>query len=97
MEWRGSTPYETGRAVLPEFKGRGAATDAIRALIALARAECTHRFLVAFPKTHHAASNAICRKAGFELMGETEFEYPPGHKIRSNELRFDLWGKETAP
>jgi hypothetical protein len=35
-------------------------------------------------------SNAVCRKAGFELLGETEFEYPPGRLMRSNDWRIDL-------
>lgn len=90
-EWRGAAAYETGWAVLPEHQGKGIATEAIGALLPLVRAERRHRYLFAFPKTHHAASNAICRKAGFELLGECEFEYPPGHKIRSNEWRVDLF------
>jgi hypothetical protein len=32
----------------------------------------------------------VCRKAGFTLLGETEFEYPPGHLMRSNDWRLDL-------
>jgi RimJ/RimL family protein N-acetyltransferase len=88
--WRGETVYETGWAVLTEFQGRGLATAAVAVVADKARAEGKHRYLYAFPKTLHGASNAICRKAGFELLGECEFEYPPGHKIRSNEWRFEL-------
>jgi hypothetical protein len=39
---------------------------------------------------HHDASNAVCRKAGFELVGECDFEYPPGNHIRSNDWRLAL-------
>jgi len=38
----------------------------------------------------HAASNAVCRKAGFELLGEVDFEYPKGTPIRSCDWRLDL-------
>ena len=44
----------------------------------------------AYPKVGNEASNAICRKAGFELLGECDFEYPKGHPIRCNDWRFDL-------
>ncbi len=44
----------------------------------------------AYPKVDNAASNAICRKAGFELRGEVDFEYPKGHPIRCHDWRFDL-------
>jgi RimJ/RimL family protein N-acetyltransferase len=41
----------------------------------------------------NAASNALCRKLGFVLVGETDVEYPPGHMMRCNDWRIDL----TAP
>jgi RimJ/RimL family protein N-acetyltransferase len=46
----------------------------------------------AFPSVDNGASNAICRKLGFELLGELEFEYPPGHGrvMLTNDWRFDL-------
>jgi RimJ/RimL family protein N-acetyltransferase len=45
----------------------------------------------AFPSVDNAPSNAICRKVGFELLGEKDFEYPPGNPLRCNEWRFDLY------
>lgn len=89
-EWDGEAAYETGYAILPEFQGRGLAAAATRAAVEAARAEGRHRFVYAFPSVDHAASNAVCRKAGFELRGDSEFEYPKGHFIRSNVWRFDL-------
>ncbi|MEU6882825.1 GNAT family N-acetyltransferase [Streptomyces sp. NPDC046712] len=88
--WDGEPVYETGWMVLPGFQGRGVATAATRAVAELARAERTHRFLHAFPSTDNGASNAVCRKAGFELLGERAFEYPPGHPLRCNDWRLDL-------
>jgi hypothetical protein len=32
----------------------------------------------------------VCRKAGFSLVGECDFEYPPGNLLRSNDWCLDL-------
>ncbi|MFE2558026.1 GNAT family N-acetyltransferase [Streptomyces sp. NPDC059352] len=88
--WDGAAVYETGWTVLPGFQGRGVATAATRAVAAEARAAGLCRHLHAFPSADNAASNAVCRKAGFELLGERAFEYPPGHPIRCNDWRLDL-------
>lgn len=89
-EWRGGTVWETGWGVLPEFQGRGLAVAAARALVEAARAAGGHRYLHAFPGVDHPASNAVCRRAGFELLGAVEFEYPKDHWITSNDWRVDL-------
>ncbi|WP_433341333.1 GNAT family N-acetyltransferase [Streptomyces sp. CA-253872] len=89
-EWGGEAAYETGYAILPEFQGRGLAVAATRAVVDAARADGRHRYLYAFPSVDHIASNAVCRKAGFELSGASEFEYPKGHFMRSNVWRADL-------
>lgn len=88
--WRHSQVYETGWHVLPAFQGRGIATAAARAVAALARAQHRHSHLHAFPAADHPASNAVCRKAGFTLAGETDFEYPPGSIMRCNNWRLEL-------
>lgn len=87
-EWRGETVYETGWSVLREFQGQGIAVAAAKALIEILRAEGRHRWLHAFPSPENLASNAVCRKVGFELLGETDFEFPPGHQMRSNDWRY---------
>ncbi|MFG2306076.1 GNAT family N-acetyltransferase [Actinacidiphila glaucinigra] len=89
--WRGGTVYETGWGVLPEFQGRGIAAAAGEAVIARAAAEKGPRFLHAFPKVDNHPSNAICRKLGFTLVEECDFEYPPGHPIRCNDWRLELY------
>ncbi|WP_328944101.1 GNAT family N-acetyltransferase [Streptomyces sp. NBC_00250] len=86
----GEPVYETGWAVLPGFQGRGVASAATRAVAEEARAAGLHRHLHAFPSTENAASNAVCRKAGFELLGERDFEYPPGHTMVCNDWHLDL-------
>ncbi|MFE7560474.1 GNAT family N-acetyltransferase [Kitasatospora sp. NPDC057500] len=89
-EEEGGTVYETGWTVLPGFQGRGVAKAATRAVVAEARAAGLHRHLHAFPSVDNAASNAVCRGAGFELLGARDFEYPPGRPMRCNDWRFDL-------
>jgi len=89
-EWHGEPAYETGYGILPEFQGRGLAVAATVAVVGNAKADGRHRFLHAFPSIHHVASNAVCRKAGFVLVEECEFEYPKGHFIRSNVWQMDL-------
>jgi RimJ/RimL family protein N-acetyltransferase/predicted nucleotidyltransferase len=89
-EWQGEMIYETGWGVLAEFQGRGIATTATAQAIELAKAEKKHRYLHAFPTPENGPSNAICRKLGFTLLGEVEFEFPPGHFGASNDWRLDL-------
>jgi RimJ/RimL family protein N-acetyltransferase len=88
--WQDGLTYETGWGVLPAFQGRGIATAAARAVAVLAQAQHRHRYLHAFPSVDHPASNAICRKAGFTLLGETDVEYPPGSIMRCNDWQLDL-------
>jgi RimJ/RimL family protein N-acetyltransferase len=89
-EWQGETVYETGWAVLPAFQGQGIASAAARAVAAEAAHHGRNRYLHAYPSTDHPGSNGVCRKAGFELVAECDFEYPPGHAIRTNDWRRDL-------
>jgi len=88
-DWRGQLVWETGWSVLPEFQGQGVATQATAALVAQARAG-KHQFLHAFPALDNGPSNAICRKVGFTLQEEVEFEYPLGHFMRCNDWCLDL-------
>ncbi|HEY7399517.1 MAG TPA: GNAT family N-acetyltransferase [Actinomycetota bacterium] len=82
--------YEAGWFVMTEFQGRGVASAAAELAIAHARAERKHRYLHAYPSVENAASNALCRKLGFRLVREQEFEYPPGTFMRCNDWRLDL-------
>jgi RimJ/RimL family protein N-acetyltransferase len=90
-DWRGRKVYEVGWSVLPAFQGRGLARLATAEVIGLARAKRKHRFLHAFPSIDNAPSNAICRRLGFTLVEECDFEYPPGRPIRCNDWRLELF------
>ncbi len=89
-EWRGGGVYEIGWAVIPASQGRGVALTAAREAIASARADARHQFVHAYPAVENAASNAICRRLGFVLLGPCELEYPPGRSMRCNDWRLDL-------
>ena len=88
--WQEETVYEMGWGVLPSFQGRGIASVATAAAISSAKAEQKHRYIHAFPSVDNPASNAICGKLGFKLIGECDFEYPPGSIMRCNDWRLDL-------
>jgi RimJ/RimL family protein N-acetyltransferase len=89
-KWQDAPIWETGWSVLPEFQGQGIATRATLLVIELVRAESKGRRLHAFPSVNNPASNAICRKTGFTLRGEVDFEFPPGHTMRCNDWSLDL-------
>ncbi|MET0422839.1 MAG: GNAT family N-acetyltransferase [Actinoplanes sp.] len=89
-EWRGEVVYELGWKVLTGFQGRGLASGGTAEAVRLAAAEKRHRWAHAYPRTDNTASNGVCRRAGFELLGEVDFEYPKGHPIRCNDWRHRL-------
>ena len=91
--WRDRSVYETGWSILPAYQGRGIATKAGQAVIEHARRKHRHQFMHAFPSVSNPASNAICRKFGFSLIEECEFEYPPGNFMQVNDWQFDLFEK----
>jgi RimJ/RimL family protein N-acetyltransferase len=91
--WHEQQVYEIGWMIAPEFQGRGIAVNAAAQAIELAKGEDRHRFMHAFPNVDNAASNAICRKLGFELLESCEFEFPKGHLMTCNDWRLDLRGR----
>jgi RimJ/RimL family protein N-acetyltransferase len=91
-DWDGQKVWETGWFVLPEYQGRGVATEAMRQLTRAVSELQTHSFLMAFPSVDNIPSNAIPRKLGFSLVGEMEFMYPrgSGKSIHCNVWRLAL-------
>ena len=89
--WRDELVYEMGWFVLPAYQGQGIGTKAGEGVLEQARLEHRHQSMHAFPSISNAASNAICRKLGFTLIEEHQFEYPPGNFMQCNDWRFDLF------
>jgi len=89
--WRGEPIWECGWGVLPEYQGQGIAGQAVHLLLDKARSERLHQFMHAFPSVVNTPSNALCRKLGFSLIEECDFEYPPGQVMRCNDWRLELW------
>jgi RimJ/RimL family protein N-acetyltransferase len=90
LRWAGQDICETGWAVLPAYQGLGVASSAARMVVARAAAARLAPTLHAFPATDHPASNAVCRKSGFRLVGPAEFEYPKGHLMQVNDWSIAL-------
>lgn len=95
-EWHGELVWECGWNVLPEAQGRGVATTAAALMIDDARRRGRHRHLHAIQAVDNAASNALCRRLGFALLGEAEVDYPSGVVMRSNDWLLDL-ARAEAP
>ena len=77
--------------MIPAFQGRGIGTLATTLAIEAARTERRNRYLHATPRIDNGPSNAVCRKLGFTLLGEVDFEYPEGNPVRGNDWRLDLF------
>ena len=80
---------EMGWMILPAFQGKGLASRAVTAALDRARAEGRWDVIHAFPVVTNGPSNAVCRKTGFSLLGETDFEYS-GRPLRCNHWVIDL-------
>lgn len=95
--WHDFDVYETGWSVASAYQGRGIASRALESCLAHAAEHGDRDLVVAFPRVDNAASNALCRAAGFEFRGEEDFEYPKGTPIRSNVWVFDLTTLRGTP
>ena len=89
-QWQGEPIWETGWSVLPEFQGQGIATRAAILIVERVKKLGSRHSLHAFPSVDNPASSAICRKVGFTLLKEVDFEFPPGHLMRCNDWSLDL-------
>lgn len=91
--WRsehdGAELWEVGWMLLAEFHGRGLGSEALAALLDRLRAQGTYGAVHAFPGITNGPSNGLCRKFGFELLGEVEADFRGG-PFRSNHWRLAL-------
>ncbi|THG33388.1 GNAT family N-acetyltransferase [Naasia lichenicola] len=86
-DWQGDPGWETGWSILPEFQGQGLASAAAREVVRRARGFARFEWLYAFPGVGNVPSNAVCRSAGFEKVGEEDVEYPKGSLMRAGVWR----------
>jgi RimJ/RimL family protein N-acetyltransferase len=93
--WRGESINEIGWMVLSSFQGRGLAGQAVRSVLDRARSEGRWDVIHAFPGTTNVPSNAICRRAGFSLVEQCDFEYA-GRTLRCNHWVVDLTGSDLS-
>jgi RimJ/RimL family protein N-acetyltransferase len=88
-KWRGETISEIGWMVLPKFQGEGLGSQAVRLVLDRARSTGRWDVLHAFPAVTNAASNAMCRKLGFTLIEEIDYDYR-GRTLHCNHWRITL-------
>lgn len=82
-EVNGQELSELAWMILPEHQGRGHASAAVRLLLERIRADGSWGDVHALPGITNGPSNAICRKFGFERVGQIEVDYG-GRMLRCN-------------
>jgi RimJ/RimL family protein N-acetyltransferase len=80
----GAPVCEVGCAVEPAWQGRGVATEALRRVIAHAIGT-TGLPVVGYAAIDNEASNALCRRTGFELRGTGVFSSD------DSEMEVNIW------
>jgi RimJ/RimL family protein N-acetyltransferase len=85
------TIWETGWFIVPEFQGRGIASQGMLLLLDVIRGENSWSELHAWPAVDNAASNALCRRLGFELVGSFDYDFRGAH-LRCNDWRMEVGG-----
>ena len=88
--WNNKRVYEIGWSILTSYQGRGIATKSAKLAIEEASSENRYEYIHAFPSINNLASNAVCRRLGFQFISECEFEYPLGSFKRCNNWRYNL-------
>jgi RimJ/RimL family protein N-acetyltransferase len=86
----GEHVLEAGWSVEEEYRDRGVAPAAVVAMLDIARAAGETLPLHAYPRVDNPASNAVCRKAGFTLLREADFEVTPGNTLHTNDWVVEL-------
>jgi RimJ/RimL family protein N-acetyltransferase len=82
--------HEIGWMVLPEFQGRGIASEALAMIVERARSDPRFSRIHAFPGVTNAPSNALCRRAGFVHTEEREVRF------RDRPLRVNHWELDVS-
>jgi RimJ/RimL family protein N-acetyltransferase len=90
ISWKGEEVYEAGWTVFAEWQGQGIASQATRLMLEHARSRRGRLLVHAFPTVVHLASNGVCRKAGFTLIGPCDFLGFNGSTVLCNDWAYEL-------
>jgi RimJ/RimL family protein N-acetyltransferase len=90
-EHDGVPAFEAGWSVEPPWQGQGVARQALRQLTRIVADDGRRGLLVAYPSVDNAASNALCRGAGFEHRGSATASW------RGGQLTFNSWVLDVSP
>jgi RimJ/RimL family protein N-acetyltransferase len=74
-EVEGRREHEVGWMVVPERQGEGIASRALAMVLERARSDGRFPVIHAFPGISNKPSNALCARAGFDLVGSREVTY----------------------
>ncbi|GAA1954234.1 GNAT family N-acetyltransferase [Microbacterium deminutum] len=91
VEHDGVPAWESGWSVEPQWQGQGIAREALRLVIRRVATDASRTLLVAYPGVANAASNALCRGAGFEQRGSATLPW------RGGELEVNNWVLDMSP
>ena len=91
VEHDGVPAWETGWSVEPAWQGNGIARDAVRQVTHRVAEDGMRDLLVAYPGVDNSASNALCRRAGFEQRGSATAPW------RGGQLTFNTWVLDVSP
>ena len=80
----------------PGLSGRGLARAAVDLALADAASRGGFDYVTACPGVANEASNALARSLGFDLVGQEQIEYPPGHLMMANRWVYELAKRERG-
>ena len=93
-EHDGAPVYEIGCVIEPGWQGRGVASAALGEVVRLAAALGERDVIVGYADADNAASNALCARVGFTLVGTGAFPGDDG----SEAMTVNIWAidRKTA-
>ena len=84
--------YEVGCVVEPQWHGHGVASAALSELVRLAATTGDRHLIVGYAHVDNEASNALCRRVGFSLVGTGSYPLEDGE----DPLSVNVWMIDTA-